>query len=108
MEHLLITSNSSHFFNKTDAEQYLFKFIRLFFTIPHKKKRAKTKHFNLNVEEDDMILNFISDNPMLWNVAGDVAKQLPFLQYDQFDLVAQLLLYSKDNFVRKWLNLEDT
>ena len=55
-----------------------------------------------------MILNFISDNPMLWNVAGDVAKQLPFLQYDQFDLVAQLRRYSKDNFIRKWLNLEDT
>ena len=32
------------------------------------KKRAKRKYFSLNIEEQDQMLDFIRDNPMLWNV----------------------------------------
>ena len=42
--HLLITSSSSHFFNKTDLEQYLFKTARSKFMRNHNNQRWSRVH----------------------------------------------------------------
>ena len=37
-------------------------------TKSEKKSRAKKKDFNLNPEDEDKMLDFIRDNPVLWNL----------------------------------------
>ena len=72
-----------------------------------KKKRAKRNPCNLSIAEKELMLEFIIDNPVLWNV-----KMTDYRQKDKKDKIwedqAQLMEKTSDTLKSWFRSLRDT